>query len=62
MSDLECSVNQTLEAYAAVLARDIDAFMNLHDPGTRVFDTWGVWPQVGADARSEAIFHREQMR
>ena len=56
MSHTEDWVARVLAAYeAAVLARDIDAFMRLYDPGVRVFDAWGVWSYDGAAAWQRAV-------
>ena len=44
MSDLQQSVDRILEQYkAAVLSRDVNAFMRLYDPKARIFDAWGSW-------------------
>jgi len=56
MTDLDKSVDRLLESYrAAVLARDVDAFMRLYDPKVRIFDTWGVWQYEGVDPWRTAI-------
>ena len=56
MSEIEPSVARVIEAYkAAVVARDIDAFMRLYDPAARVFDAWGVWSYEDARAWQIAI-------
>jgi uncharacterized protein (TIGR02246 family) len=40
-----------LEAYkAAVLAKDIDAFVHLYDADVTAFDTWGKWSYQGLEA------------
>ena len=45
-----------LESYqSAVLAKDVQAFMRLYDPGVRVFDAWGVWFYEGAAAWQVAV-------
>lgn len=48
---------QALEAYkAAVLAKDVDAFLALYDDDLHVFDLWGAWTLRGIDAwRSMAV-------
>ncbi len=47
---------QLLAAYtAAVLARDVDAFMRLYADDVRVFDTWGVWSYDGGAAWRQMI-------
>lgn len=56
MSDIDKSIAQILESYkSAVLARDVEAFMRLYDPGVRVFDTWGVWSYDGAESWRRAV-------
>ncbi|MFM2067594.1 MAG: hypothetical protein RLZZ584_2503 [Pseudomonadota bacterium] len=56
MSDIDKSVQRVLSSYqAAVLARDVDAFMRLYDPKVRVFDAWGVWSYEGAAAWQIAV-------
>ncbi|MDB5978248.1 MAG: uncharacterized protein JWR07_5008 [Nevskia sp.] len=56
MDDSENSVLQVLEAYkAAVLEKDVDAFMRLYDQKVRVFDMWGVWSYEGAAAWQKMI-------
>ncbi len=47
---------QLLAAYtAAVLARDVAAFMRLYADDVRVFDTWGVWSYEGSAAWRQMI-------
>jgi ketosteroid isomerase-like protein len=56
VSDIESSIARVLDAYrSAVLAKDVDAFMRLYDPGVRVFDTWGVWSYEGAEPWRRAV-------
>lgn len=56
MNNPEDSVLQVLEAYkAAVLGKDVDAFMRLYDQKVRVFDMWGVWLYEGAAAWRKMI-------
>lgn len=56
MSEIEVSIARVIESYkAAVLARDIEAFMRLYDPAVRVFDAWGVWSYEGAPAWRVAV-------
>jgi uncharacterized protein (TIGR02246 family) len=44
-----------LERYAAaVLAKDVGAFIALYSPDVRVFDAWGCWSYEGAAAWREA--------
>ncbi|MFC4763030.1 YybH family protein [Dyella koreensis] len=48
MSDFDKQVMQVLEGYkAAVLAKDVDAFIKLYSQNVRVFDAWGVWCHQG---------------
>lgn len=56
MSDMEKQITRVMQSYAAaVLARDVDAFMRLYHPAVRVFDTWGVWLYEGADSWRTAV-------
>lgn len=56
MSDPEKEASRIMGSYAAaVLARDIEAFMRLYHPNVRVFDTWGVWLYDGAPAWRIAV-------
>jgi len=56
VNDIDKSIAQILESYkSAVLARDVEAFMRLYDPGVRVFDTWGVWSYDGAEPWRRAV-------
>ena len=56
MNSPEDSVLQVLEAYkAAVLGKDVDAFMRLYDQKVRVFDMWGMWSYEGAAAWRKMI-------
>jgi len=49
VSDAEQEVRRVIGSYgAAVLARDVEAFMRLYHPTVRVFDAWGVWLYEGA--------------
>ena len=42
---------RTLDSYkAAVLAKDIDAFVALYDDDVRVFDMWGTWSLRGIES------------
>ena len=51
MSSIDKEIARILASYgAAVLAKDVDAFMRLYDPAVRVFDAWGVWSYEGAAA------------
>jgi ketosteroid isomerase-like protein len=56
VSDIDKATARVLEIYkSAVLAKDVDAFMRLYDPGVRVFDAWGVWSYEGAAAWQVAV-------
>lgn len=56
MSDIDKPIERVLGAYAAaVLAKDVGAFMRLYDPDVRVFDAWGVWSYEGAEAWQIAV-------
>ena len=48
---------QVLESYkAAVLAKDVEAFLALYDDEVHVFDLWGAWSLHGIEAwRSMAV-------
>lgn len=48
---------QILESYkAAVLAKDVEAFLALYDDEVHVFDLWGAWSLHGIEAwRSMAV-------
>jgi len=47
---------QVLTAYkAAVYEKNVDAFMQLYDKHTRIFDTWGSWLFESAAARQPVI-------
>ena len=48
MSDANRPVDQVLAAYrAAVLAKDVEAFVALFADDVHVFDMWGPWSQEG---------------
>jgi ketosteroid isomerase-like protein len=56
MSDVEKQVHRVIDVYrAAVLARDVEAFMRLYHPTVRVFDTWGVWLYPDASSWRTAV-------
>jgi ketosteroid isomerase-like protein len=56
MSDAEKEVRRVTGSYAAaVLAKDVEAFMRLYHPTVRVFDVWGVWLYEGAPAWRIAV-------
>jgi ketosteroid isomerase-like protein len=44
LNDTEKMLAQIIDGYkAAVLTKDVEAFMRLYDPKVRVFDAWSVW-------------------
>jgi uncharacterized protein (TIGR02246 family) len=48
MTDADPALHQVLAAYqAAVLAKDVDAFVALFADDVHVFDMWGPWSQEG---------------
>ncbi|MGF6512450.1 YybH family protein [Paraburkholderia sp. 32] len=48
MNRLDNPILQVLEGYkAAVLAKDVDAFVALYDRDAVVFDMWGTWSYHG---------------
>ena len=56
MNDAEKAVQGVIGQYAAaVLAKDVEAFMRLYHPDVRVFDTWGVWVYEGSAAWRVAV-------
>ncbi len=56
MDDIDKDLARVLQAYqAAVLAKDVAAFMRLYSPEVRVFDAWGVWSYEGAPAWQRAV-------
>lgn len=56
MSDTKKQVADALDTYmSAVLAKDVETFMQLYDPDVRVFDAWGVWSYEGAAAWRVAV-------
>lgn len=56
MNDTDKAITRVLETYkAAVLAKDVEAFMRLYDPDIRVFDAWGVWSYEGSAAWRVAV-------
>lgn len=51
MNDPHDPFQSLLQAYAAaVLAKDVDAFVALYDPDVRIFDMWGPWSLHGSNA------------
>ena len=51
MTDADRPIRQTLAAYqAAVLAKDVEAFVALYADDVLVFDIWGPWSQEGIAA------------
>ena len=56
MSDRERQIQRVIGLYeAAVLARDVEAFMRLYHPTVRVFDAWGVWLYEDAPSWRRAV-------
>ena len=56
MSDMDKQIHRVMGAYqAAVLARDVEAFMRLYHPTARVFDAWGVWVYEDAASWQRAV-------
>jgi len=52
----EAAFARLMDAYrAAVLAKDVDAFVALYDPDVRVFDLWGRWSYEGREAWREMV-------
>lgn len=48
MTDADRPIHQTLAAYrAAILAKDVEAFVALFTDDVHVFDMWGPWSQEG---------------
>jgi|SRR5579864_9550831 len=56
MNDPDEPVRRMMEAYrAAVLAKDVDGFVNLYDRGARIFDLWGKWAYNGVEEWRKAV-------
>lgn len=56
MSDLEKSIARVRDSYcAAVLSKDVAAFIRLYHPEVRVFDAWGIWSYEGAEEWQRAV-------
>jgi ketosteroid isomerase-like protein len=56
VNDVEKQIGRVIGSYeAAVLAKDVDAFMRLYHPAVRVFDTWGVWLYEDAASWRRAV-------
>jgi len=56
VSDPEKESSRIMGSYAAaVLAKDVEAFMRLYHPTVRVFDAWGIWLYDGAPAWRIAV-------
>ncbi len=48
MSDIDPLISRICDEYKrAVHEKDVEAFLGLHHPEARVFDTWGVWSYEG---------------
>ena len=55
MPDADSSVRQCLAAYAAaVLAKDVDAFVAIYADDARIFELWGAWEHDIASWREMA--------
>jgi uncharacterized protein (TIGR02246 family) len=51
MTEADRPIHQTLAAYrAAILAKDVEAFVALFADDVHVFDMWGPWSQEGIAA------------
>lgn len=58
MNELEGPIMRVLDAYkAAVLAKDVDAFVALYDEDVRVFDMWSEWSHNGTRAWREVVMN-----
>lgn len=56
MTDSTAVVAATCEAYrAAVLAKDVDAFVALYADAVRVFDLWDDWSHDGVDGWRDTV-------
>jgi len=56
LDDLETQIKRIFARYkAAVLAKDIEAFITLYSEDVRVFDTWEAWSYDDAAAWRSAI-------
>ncbi len=56
MADIERSIAQVLQTYAAAVnEKDSAKLLRLYDPAVRVYDAWGVWSYEGADAWASAV-------
>jgi uncharacterized protein (TIGR02246 family) len=56
MSHLDQAVASLITTYQqAVLARDVDMFVQMYDPDVQVFDTWGTWCYQGRDAWRQMV-------
>jgi len=55
MTDVDQPLHQVLAAYqAAVLAKDVDAFVALYAEDVRIFELWGTWQHDLASWREMA--------
>ena len=49
VSDDDHPIRQALAAYqAAVLAKDVDAFVAIYADDARIFELWGRWPRMSS--------------
>ena len=55
MTDADSPIRQLLAGYqAAVLAKDVDAFVGLYTDDARIFELWGTWEHDIASWREMA--------
>jgi ketosteroid isomerase-like protein len=53
---MDKQIRRVIGSYeAAVLAKDVEAFMRLYHPAVRVFDAWGVWLYEDAPSWRRAV-------
>jgi ketosteroid isomerase-like protein len=56
MTDMAQTIARLQHDYAAaVLAKDVHAFIRLYDPGVRIFDAWDRWAYEGATPWQRAV-------
>jgi ketosteroid isomerase-like protein len=56
VSDMDKLIERVIGSYqAAVLAKDVEAFMRLYHPAVRVFDAWGIWLYADAPSWRRAV-------
>lgn len=55
MSDADQPIREALDAYrAAVLAKDVEAFVSIYADDARIFELWGTWEHDMASWREMA--------